>query len=352
MQVDFIIVGQGICGTLLSYNLLKHRKTCLVIDNQKSLTASRISAGIINPVTGRRYAHSWMIDDVMPFAVGVYRDLEKELNLSLIHDTSIIDFFPSPQMRNAFLERLEEGSRYLHSFPEQNNFNGYLNYPFGCGEIKPVYSVNINFLLKHWTKKLEELGCFREEEFHPGELVVEDGGVRYQDVQASRVIFCDGADANNSEWFRLLPFAPNKGEALLVECTELQRKHIFKKGLMLTPFGNENLFWVGSNYQWEFDNDKPSQTFLDQTTALLKNWVRLPFQIVDHLSAIRPATIERRPFIGFHPQQEAIGIFNGMGTKGVSLAPFFANNLVEHLVNQEALHPEADIRRFARILSR
>ena len=70
MQVDFLIVGQGICGTMLSWYLHKEGKTFLVIDEEKPNSSSRVAAGVINPVTGRRYAYSWMIEDLIPFAAG------------------------------------------------------------------------------------------------------------------------------------------------------------------------------------------------------------------------------------------------------------------------------------------
>jgi len=41
-----------------------------------------------------------------------------------------------------------------------------------------------------------------------------------------------------------------------------------------------------------------------------------------------------------------------MGTKGCSLAPFFAKQLTDLLVSNTAIEPEADIKRFSRILSK
>ena len=69
MQVDYLIIGQGICGTMLSWFLHKEGKTFLIIDDNNENASSKIAAGIINPVTGRRYAYTWMIDEVMTFAV-------------------------------------------------------------------------------------------------------------------------------------------------------------------------------------------------------------------------------------------------------------------------------------------
>lgn len=107
-----------------------------------------------------------------------------------------------------------------------------------------------------------------------------------------------------------------------------------------------------SNYQWEFENDQPSENFLNSTTTHLNHWLKKPFKILSHYAAVRPATIERRPFVGFHPVYPQIGILNGMGTKGVSLAPFFANQLVQHLVYKFPISKEADIHRFSGILSK
>jgi hypothetical protein len=56
--------------------------------------------------------------------------------------------------------------------------------------------------------------------------------------------------------------------------------------------------------------------------------------------------------VGLHPVHTNIGILNGMGTKGCSLAPYFARQLVEHLLYQHSITGEADIKRFSRILSR
>jgi glycine/D-amino acid oxidase-like deaminating enzyme len=71
---------------------------------------------------------------------------------------------------------------------------------------------------------------------------------------------------------------------------------------------------------------------------------------VDHVASVRPATLERRPFVGLHPAYPAVGILNGMGTKGCSLAPWFARQLAELLGNGQAVMGQADVQRFKRVL--
>lgn len=324
----------------------------MIIDNNNGNSSSKIAAGIINPVTGRRYAYSWMIDEAMPFAVQTYEELENYLDTNLVFSKSIIDFFPSAQMRNAFIDRLTENDTYLHSYPDQNHFNQFFNYDFGCGEIRPAYLVHVQVLLSSWREKSSESHCINTETFDLKELKIEKDVIAYQNIRAEKIIFCDGVDGVSNPWFQLLPYAPNKGEALVIECGELTNQHIFKKGLMLAPLPEKNLYWVGSNYQWEFENDQPSVQFFQHATTVLNSWLKKPYKVLAHKAAVRPATLERRPFVGFHPQFENVGILNGMGTKGTSLAPFFAHQLVQHLVHNFPIAPDADVHRFKKILSR
>ncbi len=352
MQTDIIIVGQGICGTMLSWFLHKEGKSFVVLDNSLPNASSKVAAGIINPVTGRRYVYSWMVDTIMPFAINTYKEMEMALDIDIVRHKSIIDFFPSPQMREAFVTRITEDDTFVHSYPDQNHFNQFFNHEFGCGEIRPAYMVNLSELIAAWRRFLQTRNFIIEETFDVAQLAVTAEGVRYNDLSAQQIIFCDGIASAQNPWFGLLPFSANKGEALVIETEGLTNEHIFKKGLMLAPLWQPHLFWVGSNYQWEFVDEAPSSKFYNSSKTLLEQWLKVPFSIVEHKAAVRPATLERRPFVGFHPVHANVGILNGMGTKGTSLAPFFANQLAQHMAHQFPLTEEADVKRFNRILSK
>lgn len=352
MQVDVLIIGQGICGTLLSWFLQKEGKTVLVIDDAAENTASKVAAGVINPVTGRRYVTSWMAAELHDFAKLTYNEIGGFLNENFFCSKSIIDFFPTPQMRNAFVDRISENDTYLHAYPDQNHFNPIFHYEFGCGEIRPAYTVHLQRFLQQWREELKKRVALREEKFKAEALIIKRDGVEYDGTTAAKIVFCDGIAATDSSWFSMLPFSANKGEALFVQCKNLERGHIFKKGMMLVPLPEGDLFWLGADYQWEFEDAKPSEKFYKAATGLLQHWLKLPFEVVAHKAAVRPATLERRPFVGFHPLFPSIGIINGMGTKGASLAPFFAHQLAQHIVYGFPIAPEADVHRFNRILSK
>ncbi len=352
MQVDYLIIGQGISGTWLSYYFQKEGKSFLVIDNNNKNAPSRIAAGIINPVTGRRHVTVWMAEEILPFAWDAYSEFGKSLGMTAISQKNIIDFFPSAQMRLSFRNRIEEDKTYVNNYTGQDQFMPLFNYEFGCGEIIPVYMAHLESLLPAWRQHLKSKDQLLEEEFEIRELIISTGKIQYRNITASVIIFSDGNGSVNNPYFKQLPFAPNKGEVLLIETQDLPKERIYKKGMMLAPLADPDTWWVGSNYAWEFDDPDPTSDFRVKTEKLLHEWLKIPFSIIDHFSGIRPATLERRPFVGLHPFYPNVGILNGMGTKGCSLSPFFANQLVNHLLHQKPIIPEADIKRFSKTLAR
>ena len=366
MQVDVLIVGQGICGSFLSRELERVGLSYIVFDEERPGTASRAAAGLINPVTGRRFVKTWMIDELMPFVREVYDG-------ALLRPARVVDFFPTPQMRLAFVKRCEEGGEFLR-LPlreEEHSWDELFRYELGYGVIGSCYLVDVQGLLGQVRSELRGRGVLREECLMASELEVGDSLVRYRDVSARWVIFCDGVSAAREGYFSRLPFAPNKGEALIIEAAGLEKLvgragkelrgrvagsdevaddgFVFKRGISLAPWA-AGLYWVGSSYEWSFDDAGPTAAFRERTEAILKDWLRVPFRTVEHIASVRPATLERRPFVGLHPVYPAVGIMNGMGTKGCSLAPWFARQLGGVLKKGEAVMAEADVRRFRRVL--
>ena len=351
MQVEFIIVGQGISGTFLSWYLHKAGKSFLVIDNNKPDTASRVAAGIINPVTGRRIVKTWMIDDLIPFCQKAYAELGQDLDISTITEKNIIDFFPTSQMQETFMERKGEDSSFLHLPSNDNEFSSFFNYEFGYGIIRPAFITHNENILPAWRKRLEKTSRLIEEDFDFSQLRIASEKFCNKEIIADKIIFCDGIAGMGNSYFQQLPFAFNKGEMLLIEAKDLTATHIFKKGLMIAPLLEKGIFWVGTNYLWDYRDHLPTKEFRMKTEQLLMNWLKVPFKTVDHKAAIRPATIERRPFVGMHPLHPNMGLLNGMGAKGSSLAPYFAKQLVDHLLFKKDILPEADIKRYSMILT-
>jgi glycine/D-amino acid oxidase-like deaminating enzyme len=370
-KTELVIVGQGLCGTFLSLELERAGISHIVIDERRPFSASRAAAGLINPVTGRRIVTTWMIDELLPFAAEAYARLRGLFGSSFFEPAIVTDFFPTAQMRLAFLRRLEEGGAYLRLPKDEHAWDDCFHVELGYGLIDPCWLVDVPGLLDAARQRMIAGGVLREERFDVGELVVDaalvggsalsglvgPGRVRWRDIEAGGIVFCDGVESFSNPYFSRLPFAPNKGEVLIVEIDGLADSAragggtVFKKGLSIVPW-REGLYWVGSSYEWRFEHAEPTEGFRLRTEAALREWLKLSFRTVEHLAAVRPATLERRPFVGFHPQYPRVGILNGMGTKGCSLAPYFAQRLVRYLVDGNAILAEADVKRFEKVLSR
>jgi glycine/D-amino acid oxidase-like deaminating enzyme len=350
-KTDVLIVGQGLAGTWLSWWLHQAGISFKIIDRTDPDSASRRAAGLINPVTGRRMVTTWMIDELMPFAVNAYKTLGKFLNESLIVQTSVIDFFPSVQMLQAFQKRFEDDPAYLLPGADREKYSAWFRYDLGWGAIHPCWLVNVEKVLNGWRGWLQRNNNLSEETFDLSKLNETEKEIEYSGIHASYIIFCDGRSSAQNPYFKKLPFALNKGEGLLVEIKDIPKDLVFKKGMSLVPY-SENIFWLGSSYEWTFENDQPSESFRKNAEGWLNHNIKMPYHIMEQFAAIRPATLERRPFIGFHPLHPRVGLVNGMGTKGCSLAPYFAKQLVDKLKGNGSIDPVTDIRRFEKILTR
>ncbi|MEP7277287.1 MAG: FAD-dependent oxidoreductase [Bacteroidota bacterium] len=351
MQADYLIIGQGLCGTWLSYYLEEAGQSYIVIDEDKPDTASKTASGIINPVTGRRVVKTWMIDELLPFAWQAYQSFGELLGIDCIGRKPVVDFFTTPQMRLAFLDRYQTDQQFLSLPADENKWLPYLQYDFGYGIIQAALLVDTPLLLQAQRKKLVARGQLMSTRFDPLQLVIKETGVEYNNISAGRAVFCEGAAGFSNPFFPNLPYGLNKGEMMLVAIPGLPATHIIKKGYSLVPW-TENIFWLGSTYLWTFQDEHPTSGFYQSAENWLKQTLKIPFSILEHRASVRPATLERKPFVGLHPVNNRLGILNGMGTKGCSLAPFFAQQLVNHLLQQAPILKEANVQRFKGILSR
>lgn len=348
---EVLIVGQGLAGTWLSWWLHRAGVAFHLIDKPDRGGASIRAAGLVNPVTGRRMVTTWKIEELMPFAFHSYGELGNFLNESFIQEVSLIDLFPSVQMLQAFQKRMEEEKTYLYPGDDREKYSAWFRYDLGWGSVRPCALVSVENMLARWRVWLRIKESLIESVFKLSDLHIEDSCVEYSGARYRYIIFCDGESSAQNPFFNKLPFALNKGEGLLLAIDGLPGGFVFKKGMSLVPF-RENIYWLGSSYEWTFDDNQPSANFRKMAEGWLTHNLKLPYTILEHFAAIRPATLERRPFIGFHPLYPQIGILNGLGTKGCTLAPFFAKQMVNKLTGEGGIDPLADIKRFENIIRR
>jgi FAD binding domain. len=253
MQTSVLIVGQGLCGTWLSFWLQQLGIDCVVIDEERPNTSTRVASGVINPVTGRRMTRTWMADEVIPFAVKAYEELGRKITAkyevrssrertfspaqeqqqpatTLIQRCDIIDFFNSPDRRKDFEEKAKQyAAEYLQWPEDEAAMQQHFRYELGYGIIAPAYQVDLQTMLDGWRQYLLQHQQLLAQRFDASQLQLLPDGVQYQDIRADKIVFADGIAANAAGFFQLLPFALNKGEALILKIDGLPNNHIYKK---------------------------------------------------------------------------------------------------------------------------
>ena len=351
MNVDYLIVGQGISGTLLSYNLLREGKKVMVIDDGDMATSSKVMGGVISPVTGKRLVKTWMIEELFPFALDAYTAIGNELGIALVQNYDILDFHMTRDMSSTFNEKQQEGKQYLYSVADERKWAEYFRFNYGIGEISPCLIVDINALLIAWRNKLSTSNNLLQTKFSWDDCAVKQDHILYKDITARKIILCHGAACGDDSYFNKLPWSKDKGEALIASIPGLPHDHIYKQAVHIVPW-HDGLFWIGATHDWKYTDMQLTPAFRKQTEEQLDYWLKLPYKIIDHVVARRPANVERKPFVGFHPIHTSVGILNGLGSKGCSVSPYFAHQFARHLVYDEPIQPDVDVKRFARILSR
>ena len=160
-------------------------------------------------------------------------------------------------------------------------------------------------------------------------------------------MFCRGFDAVSDPWFGGIRFNAAKGEILTLRVPGLAEDRVVHRGLWLAPTGGD-VFRAGSTYEWDDLTSAPTAAGRAEIESRLRAFLRLPFEVIDHLAAVRPVIDAGFPVLGRHPRFPRLAYFNGLGSKGSLIAPFFAEQLAACLAGEREVDSEVDVRRVFR----
>jgi len=339
-----LIVGQGIAGTVLAWSLLRLGTQVHIADDNHPGSASLAAAGIINPVTGKRFVKSWRFETFFPAARVLYQEIEQALGISIWEEKPIIRLLATPEEANDWSARcaLPDYAQYLDILPDAGKWIPFVKPGFQFGAILQAARVNFGPLLVAFRKPTNPIK----------NLFFLEKTIAYQEVDQlvkdyDHVIFSEGYRSQNNPFFPNLPWQIAKGEALLIRFQEEQALHIremLKKTMTLVPLG-DGLFWAGGSYQWHYTDLAPSAGERDFILNHLHQMLAVPFEVVGHVAGVRPTVKDRRPFLGQSPIHPRVFIFNGLGTKGALLAPYWAQHLAAHILEGRVLDAEVDVLR-------
>ncbi len=343
---DYIIVGQGLAGTLLGYFLEKSGKRILFVDNGYKTAASTVAAGIFNPITGRRFVKSWMIDTLFPFAKETYAEIEREINQQIFYPNHIIRALFNHVEENHWLMRsdLPENLPYVEPKEDYGRYKGRIQEPYSYMELRNAGRADILGLIQAFRKKWLSLGRLVEEQLNYELLDIRKEGVFYKDLMAPTMIFCEGYMARENPHFSYLNYNPTKGELLLVKIPNVDFRKMLKHKLYIVPFGDD-IYWVGATNDWNNIDDIPTAENRKYLEDRLQSFLKVPFEVLEHKAAVRPTVKDRRPYLGLHPKYPQLAIFNGLGTKGASLGPYWAQHFSDFLCGHSEIDSQVDIQR-------
>ncbi|RLD29323.1 MAG: FAD-dependent oxidoreductase [Bacteroidetes bacterium] len=345
-KVDYIIVGSGLAGILFCEVLRQHDKSFVVFDNE-SQHSSTVAGGMYNPVILKRFTPVWKAKEQLDLALPMYHALERSLNTKLDYKIPVYRLFASVEEQNNWFEACDKPklSQFLSTKIIQNS-NRTINANHGFGKVLQTGRIDTTSLIEKYRDDLRTKGQFIKETFVYGNLISNPTHVIYNNHEAKHIVFAEGFGLTKNPFFYHLPLKPAKGELLTIYSPELKIDFILKSGGFIMPLAKD-LYIVGATYNWEDTTHNITAKAKEELLRKLEKFMLCDYKVVDQIAGIRPTVKDRRPLVGQHHQHKNMFVLNGLGTRGVLIAPYVAKQLFSFIEKGKLLEKEIDISRFS-----
>ena len=345
-EFDYIIVGQGIAGTVLAFQLRLKGKHVFVIDKNRDFTSSKIAPGTYNPMVLKRFTPCWKVEDQLTPLYDFLNAFETSFNTSIHVPLKLWRRFASIQEQNLWLEKSDHHRLVPFMKPSFiSNPHKDINADFGFGEVKKSGWVDFLKLISIFKHRLISEGCFLDEEFDYNSMLIGKNTISYKSISAQKIVFCEGHRLTNNPFFNYLPLMRTKGELITVKLEGLNVQELIKSNITLLPLGDD-VYKVGATFNWDDKDEICSVKAREELLAKLKELVNKNPVVINQYAGLRPTVKDRRALLGAHPNHDNIIVFNGLGTRGLLISPYLAIQLIEFMEKGVALDPEVDIKRY------
>lgn len=345
MKTDYIIVGFGLAGMAFARELELNNKSFIVFED-KSQQSSLVAGGFYNPVILKRFTPVWNAQKQLEIALPFYTALENKFNTTYNSKIDIYRVFTSVEEQNDWFAASDKPvlSDYMH--PEIiENTNTAIKAPFGFGKLVKTGKINVKKLLEDYSNYLSRKGKLNNSSFDYNAIEFGKTSVTYKGISASKIVFCEGFGLKKNPFFKDLPMQEAKGELLTIHAPKLNLEVMLKASIFVLPLEND-LYKIGATFNWKDKTSAPTPEGKKELADKLKSIINVDFRVVEHIAGIRPTVKDRRPIIGKHHIYSQLSLLNGLGTRGVMLAPILAKQLYQHLECKKALPEEIAIDRF------
>ena len=352
-NVDYIIVGMGIAGLVFSKTLRDHGKSFVVIDSPKQ-GATKASGGVLNPTVLKRFTPAWNTVEFVLKAATFYESLARDIGQKVLSGVAIHRILASVEEQNNWMVASDKEilSRFLSPEILKNN-NTAISASFGLGAVTQANIMKPYALLKAYQNFLKNHDQFIEAQFDYQELVVTKTAVQYKDIRATKIVFAEGSGVVHNPYFSIdvsphgkKVFVGNKGEYIIIKAPELQSEAILKGPVMIIPLGDD-LYKVGASYGRDDYSTHTTQRACEEISEKLSKMISCDFRVVDQVTGIRPTVKDRKPLVGCLHSTKSVSFLNGLGTRGLTMAPQLAAHLYRYLEHDVPIPEIIDIKRFA-----
>ena len=346
-DLDLLIIGQGLAGSAVAIRALARNYRILVIDEPSQNNSSAIAAGLFNPVTGRNMVKTWLADELFAALYEFYPGAERLTSKKFFHPMPVYRPFFSVEEQNEWMGKSVDIAYrdFVDEVSGRPRFGDMACDPFGGLLLKQCGYLDTRAYLAAVRDLLAERDSIVRGHFDADKLEIAGSELRYGSLAPKKIIFCQGTDNNANPWFRRLPVNSLKGELLTIQCG-WEKGVILNRGVFMVPGSDPDKWRVGATYHWNDQSRGITSSAKTELSEKLESILRIPYTILDQQWGLRPTTPDRKPVIGAHPDHPSLIIFNGLGTKGVSLAPYFSEVLFRWMENEGTLMKQADVTRF------
>lgn len=336
-EFDLVVIGGGLAGALTVDRLSSSGKRVAWVDRHLGSSSTLTGAGIMNPITGRKFVYSWLFDRFEAQALQTYQDLQS-VQYPILHQLGILKGLVTPGDVNNWCLRLGEAlyDQYMHE-PQSPEALPYLREVHQLGLIDPVYRVDmiqvVEAVAAKWGRP--DQGILR------GARELDIKGRSERIPEHVPIVLATGSPVQQVDGLDL-PLTPYQGQALLIRSSNLPTDKIIHHKLKVVPYGGDT-FWVGTFDQWDDLSEQPTEEGHRVITETLDRYFDIKYEVVGQMSGIRPASRTRRPFVGELPGNPKTYVINGLGTKGASLAPLMVKTLCDFLLFDVVIPGEFEI---------